>query len=206
MNRSRQRGETLVEVLVSLGVIAIIVSMTVALYMQMFQHYQKVAADVDAQSEARFAMGRATQAIRQAGTAPQVGNGIQPPVLSPTPNPNNATPLPQATAITFTDVSHFPGDADYLNTTYQTVTIAASGTPPPGHNYPDLTVTTFDMNGNQTGVTTIGRDVKSFLVTPVTESIYDIQIVTQPGSGLSQGGQIEQPYTLNSRVYISYYQ
>jgi prepilin-type N-terminal cleavage/methylation domain-containing protein len=196
------RGQTLVELLVALGVIAIIISMTVGLYVQMFNHYQKVAADVDAQSEARFAMGRATQALRQAGTSPI--NPPGPPVTYPTPAAGS-TP-PQATSVTFYDVASFPGDADYLNTTYQQVTITTSATPPPGHLNPDLVVTTYDMNGNQTGSTTIGRDVLHFYVYPVTQSIYDIQIITQPGSGISQGGTIEQPYTLNSRVYISYYQ
>ena len=168
----------------------------------MFNHYQKVAADVDAQSEARFAMGRATQALRQAGVAPQLGQ--VPPVTYPTPVPTG-TP-PQASSVTFYDVSSFPGDADYLNVNYQQITIAQAATPPPGHLYPDLVVSTYDLNGNLTGTATIGRDVKSFNVYPVTQSIYDLQIVTQPGSGIEQGGSIEQPFTLNSRVYISYYQ
>jgi hypothetical protein len=133
-----------------------------------------------------------------------LGAAYQMPVTYPTAVATG--PPPAATSVTFTDVASFPADADYLNTVYQQVTIAQTATPPPGHLYPDLDVTTYDLNGNVTGTTTIGRDVKSFNVYPVTESIYDIQIVTDPGSGISQGGTIEQPYTLNSRVYISYYQ
>lgn len=206
MSRNRsQRGQTLAELLISLAVIALIISMTVGLYVQMFNHYQKVAADVDAQSEARFAMGRATQALRQAGSSPALGAGNIAPVQNPTPAASGQ-PIPQATAVTFLDVSQFASDADYVNNTYQYVNITTSATPPPGHVYPDLVVTTSDMNNNVTGTTVIGHDIKSFLVMPVTQSIYDVQIITQPGSGLSQGGQIEQPYTLNSRVYISYYQ
>src|SRR6202023_2903121 len=72
---NRRRGQSLVEVLISLGVIAIILSMTTALYIQMFQHYTKTTSDVDAQSEARFAMGRVTQSLRQAMTSPQLPPG-----------------------------------------------------------------------------------------------------------------------------------
>jgi prepilin-type N-terminal cleavage/methylation domain-containing protein len=197
-----KRGHSLIELLISLGIVAVIISMTTGLYIQMFNHYQKVAADVDAQSDARFAMGRATQALRQATTSPI--NPPGPPVIFPTPGAGS-TPS-SATSVQFYDVRSMPADADYNNATYQIVTIALTATPPPGDLYPDLDVTTTDMSGNQLGVTTIGRNVESFTVYPVTDSIFDIQITTRPGSGISQGGQVEQPFTLNSRVYISYYQ
>lgn len=200
---NRQRGQTLVEVLVSLGVIAVILSMTTALYIQLFQHYNKTASDVDAQSEARFAMGRVTQALRQAGTDPNQPPG--PPVSNPTPNAGGTPPV--SGTLTFTEALGMPSDADYQNLTYQTVTITTGATSPPGHVYPDLYIYTYDANNNLTGTTTVGRDVKSFMVTPVTSSIYDIQITTAPPVGLSQNGGSPNPgFTLNSRVFISYYQ
>lgn len=198
-----RRGHTLVELLISLGIVTVIISMTVGLYMQMFNHYQKVSADVDAQADARFAMGRATQSLRQAVTSPVIFPA-EPPVISPTPN-GNATP-PAASSVTFLEIRSMPSTADYTQATYQQVTIAQTASPPPGDIYPDLDVTTDDLNGNQLSQVTIGRNVKYFTVYPVTDAIYDIQITTQPGSGLGQQGTIELPYTLNSRVYISYYQ
>jgi prepilin-type N-terminal cleavage/methylation domain-containing protein len=206
---NRQRGQTLVEVLISLAVISIILSMTTALYIQMFQHYSKTTSDVDAQSQARFAMGRVTQALRQAMTDPQLPPG--PPISYPTPT---SGPYPAyANSVTFTDAVSIPADADYQNSVYQNVTIATSATPPPGHLYPDLVITTSDLNNNPTGSTIIGRDIKSFTVYAVTQSIYDVQITTAPAVGISQNNSSPAPgvspypgFTLNSRVFISYYQ
>lgn len=204
MSAAKQRGQTLVEVLIALAVIAIILSMVTALYLQMFNHYDKTSSDVDAQSEARFAMGRVTQALRQAMTSPNLPPG--PPVTFPTPT---SAPSPAfANSVTFTDAVSMPSDADYLNATYQIVTIATTATPPPGHLYPDLVISTTDMNGNPTGSTTVGRDIKAFTVYAVTQSIYDIQITTAPpvGMGQNSAGSPNPGFTLNSRVFISYYQ
>lgn len=200
----RQRGQTLVETLISLAVISIILSMTTALYLQMFNHYSKTSSDIDAQSEARFAMGRVTQALRQAMTSPILPPG--PPVTYPTAPPAGATPALGLT-VTFIDAATIPANADYRNATYQCVTIATAATPPPGHVYPDLVLSTTDCNGNPTGSSTIGRDVKAFDVYAVTPSIYDVQITVAPPIGLSQGGNTQTAgFTLNSRVFISYYQ
>jgi prepilin-type N-terminal cleavage/methylation domain-containing protein len=200
----RQRGQTLVETLISLAVISIILSMTTALYIQMFNHYSKTSSDIDAQSEARFAMGRVTQSLRQAMTSPILPPG--PPVSYPTAPPAGATPALGLT-VSFTDASTIPSNADYRNAVYQNVTIGVSASPPPGHTYPNLVVTTTDINGNPTGSAIIGRDIKVFNVYAVTPSIYDVQITVAPPVGLSQGGGTQNAgYTLNSRVFISYYQ
>jgi len=200
----RQRGQTLVETLISLAVIAIILSMTTALYLQMFNHYSKTSSDIDAQSQARFAMGRVTQALRQAMTSPILPPG--PPVQYPTAPPSGQTPA-AGNSVTFYDAANIPANADYRNATYQIVTITTAATPPPGHPYPDLVISTTDMNGNPTGSATIGRDVKAFTVYAVTPSIYDVQITVAPPVGLSQNGGSPNPgYTLNSRVFVSYYQ
>ncbi len=210
MIKQRQRGQTLVEVLVALGVISIILSMVTALYIQMFNHYSKTSSDIDAQSQARFAMGRVTQALRQAMTDPNQPPG--PPVYAPTPNAN-ATP-PSSTSVTFMEATNMPTDANYQNLTYQWVVITQSATAPPGHNYPDLEIDTYDAlpppngNGNLTSTTTVGRDVESFNVYAVAQSVYDIQLTVAPPVGMNQNtGSTSNPgYTLNSRVFISYYQ
>ena len=210
MSKRTSRGQTLTEVLVALGVIAIILSMVTALYLQMFNHYNKTSSDIDAQGQARFAMGRVTQALRQAMTDPNQPPG--PPIYAPTPNAN-ATP-PVANSVTFMEAQSMPQDANYQNLTYQWVVITTSATAPPGHNYPDLEVDTYDAlpppngTGNLTSTTTVGRDVKAFNVYPVTQSIYDIQLTIAPPEGMSQntGSPSNPGYTLNSRVFISYYQ
>lgn len=205
-NKKDTRGQTLIELLVALGVIAIILSMTTAIYMQCFNHYFKVSADVDAQSEARMAMGRATQQLRQAMTDPNQPPG--PPIMYPTPN-NNPTP-PVANSVNFREISYMPPDADYNNATYQCVTIET--TPSPGRANPDLVVVKDDCAGTTLSTTTIGRDVSSFLVSPVTTSTYDVQITVTPQYGMEQGAQATpspgpvSSYTVNSRIFVSYYQ
>ena len=209
MSDRRRRGQTLVEVLVSVGVIAVILSIVTALYLQMFNHFAKTSSDVDAQAQARFAMGRVTQALRQAMTDPNQPPG--PPVLNPTPNAN-ATP-PVSSTITFMEAEAMPTDADYQNLNYQYVTITTSATAPPGHVYPNLVIDDYNGDPNNGGTLTsetiVGRDVKSFAVMPVTQSIYDVQLTVAPPVGMGQNsvaGTANPGYTLNSRVFISYYQ
>ncbi|HEY7993231.1 MAG TPA: prepilin-type N-terminal cleavage/methylation domain-containing protein [Candidatus Eremiobacteraceae bacterium] len=200
------RGLSLVEVMVATAVIGVILSLTTALYLQLFGHYAKTSSDVDAQSDARQAMGRVTQALRQAMVNPNDPNA-PPPVSYPTPN-GNPTP-PVANSVTFTEAAGLPADADYRKITTQTVTIQLTATPPPGHLYPDLVINTFDANNTLTASTTVGRDVKSFAVMPVTQSIFDIQITTAPPIGMAQNsaaGVTAAQFTLNSRIFISYYQ
>ena len=192
--------------LVAVAVIGIILSLTTALYLRLFGHYAKTASDVDAQSDARQAMGRVTQALRQAMANPNNPNA-GPPVSYPTPN-SNATP-PVANSVTFTEAAGLPADADYREITSQTVTIQLSATPPPGHLYPDLEIDTYDANNNLLSSATVGRDVESFEVMPVTPSIYDVQITTAPPIGMAQNnstGVTASSFTLNSRIFISYYQ
>jgi prepilin-type N-terminal cleavage/methylation domain-containing protein len=204
--RPAQRGQTLMELMVSLGVISIILSMTTALYIQMFNHFGKVSADVNAQSEARFAMGRAADELRQAMSDPNQAVPA-PPVSFPLP-PVGATPTP-ASDVQFTMAHTIPGTADYNNLTYDTVDIQTAATPAPGHVFPNLILTRTPPNGIAT-TTVIGRDVESFFVVPVTNSIYDIQVVCAPPEGITNIGQANQTirssFTVNTRVFISYYQ
>lgn len=204
--RHARRGLTIVEVLVACAVIGIILSLTTALYEQLFGHFEKTSSDVDAQSEAREAMSLVTQQLRQAMSDPNNPNA-PPPISYPTPN-GNATP-PVANSVTFTKAAGLPADADYRNLTTDTVTIQTSATPPPGHLYPDLVIDTYDSNNNLLSETVVGRDVKAFDVMPVTQSIVDIQLTTAPPIGMEQnsaGGKTAASFTLNSRVFISYYQ
>ena len=196
----------MIEVIVACAVIGIILSMTTALYEQLFNHYAKTSSDVDAQSEAREAMSLVTQQLRQAMSDPNNPNA-PPPISYPTPN-GNPTP-PVANSVTFTKAAGLPADADYRELTTETVTIAPQATPPPGHLYPDLAIDTYDAGGNLLSETIVGRDVKSFEVMPVTPSIVDLQITTAPPIGMTQNsssGKTASTFTLNSRIFISYYQ
>jgi Tfp pilus assembly protein PilW len=208
--RQAQRGQTLVALLVALGVISIILSMTTALYIQMFNHYQKVATDVNAQSEARFAMGRATQALRQAMTDPNQAQQL--PVVYPTAGPSGATPT-AAPFVQFQVASNMPSDANFNNLTYQNEELTTSMTGVPSGQNPNLVLETFDPTFTTvTSTSIIGRDVSNFAVIPVTPWIYDVQITVTPAYGMSQGNQanfssgVISSYTVNSRVFISYYQ
>jgi prepilin-type N-terminal cleavage/methylation domain-containing protein len=206
-SKRAQRGETLVELMVSLGIVAIILSMTTALYVQMFNHYQKVATDVNAQSEARFAMGRATQALRQAMTDPNQTNQL--PVVYPTAGPSGASPSPAA-YVRFQVATNMPANADFTALTYQNEELTTSSTGVPAGQNPNLVLNVWDSNwANILSTSIIGRDVKSFVVVPMSPQIYDLQMTIVPPYGMSQGAQASTPtssFVINSRVYISYYQ
>ncbi|HXW77591.1 MAG TPA: type II secretion system protein [Candidatus Eremiobacteraceae bacterium] len=201
-----QRGETVIEMLVSLGVVAIILSMTTALYIQLFNHFQKVSTDVNAQSEARFAIGRAAQALRQAMTDPNQANQI--PIISPTPLATG-TP-PSSNDVRFQVASNMPSDADFTALTYQNEEITTSSTGVAAGENPNLVLNVWNSAWTSiTSTSIIGRDVENFQVIPVTAWIYDLQITVVPPYGMSMAQQSSTPtssFTVNSRVYISYYQ
>ena len=206
-SKARGRGMTIVEVMTSMFILAILMSAAVALYIQGSQHFARTSVDLDAEREARFAMGAATAELRQA--MPQFGLTGSVPVVSPTAGP---TPAPVATAVTFhkvEDIASAVSSGNQLDTTklhYDTMTIYIdpSATPPA-----NLVEDGTDSNGNTLPRRILGRDVLTFEVTPQARDAYDVKIVTAPlirVDLLDAKNPSLHHYTLTSTVFISYFQ
>jgi hypothetical protein len=189
--RAAARGITVVEMLITLGVIGLVLTLTVALFQLTTHHFSKTTTDLSGEQEARIAMSRVTKELRQAMPDPNLPPA--PPVLAPMPSAT-ATPYVQ-----FTEAEPF-SSADYRVVSYDTVTIFMS-TPPPGHQYNDLIMKVASPNGPATS-TVIGNDVVSFGVQAIYQDTLDITLTVSPP--IRQDLTVK-PYTLNTRVFVSYY-
>jgi prepilin-type N-terminal cleavage/methylation domain-containing protein len=201
--RSGARGMTLLETLSAMFILAILMTAAVSLYIQGSQHFARTTNDLDAEREARAAMGATTAELRQA-MAPRGGLPITP-IISPT------TPQPMATAVRFTEVEDISSavvsgdqlDLSLLKYDTMTIHIDPSATPPA-----NLVEDGLDSNGNALPRRILGREVLSFEVTPQAIDAYDIKVVTAPNVRLDlrdpNNPSLHQ-YTLTSTVYISYF-
>ena len=199
----RARGMTLVEVMSSMFILAILMSTAVALYIQGSQHFARTSVNLDAEREARAAMGATTGELRQA-MAHYPPDNTQP-VISP------STPQPAATAVVFYKVEDIASavtagnqlDTSKLRYDRMTIRIDPSATPPA-----NLVEDGVDANNNVLPERVIGRDVLDFEVTPQALDAYDVKIVTAPlvrKDLLDPKNPSLYQYTLTSTVYISYF-
>ena len=201
--RSGARGMTLLETLSAMFILAILMTAAVSLYIQGSQHFARTTNDLDAEREARAAMGATTAELRQA-MAPRGGPPVAP-IISPT------TPQPMATAVKFSEVEDISSavvsgtqlDTSLLRYDTMMIHIDPSATPPA-----NLVEDGFDSNGNALPQRILGREVLTFEVTPQALDAYDIKIVTAPNVRLDlrdpNNPSLHQ-YTLTSTVYISYF-
>ncbi len=203
--RAARRAMTIVEVMIAMTVLAILMTAAVSLYIQASQHFARTSVDLDAEREARYAMGAATSELRQA--MPRPGPQLAQPVISPT------TPMPAATAVTFTKVDDIASavdangqlDMNKLDANYDTMTIHLDTSASP---LPLLVEDGIDGHGNALPQRILGRDVITFLVTPQSVDTYDLKIVTAPlirQDLLDSNNPNLHHYTLTSTVYISYF-
>jgi prepilin-type N-terminal cleavage/methylation domain-containing protein len=202
--RSGARGMTLLETLSAMFILAILMTAAVSLYIQGSQHFARTTNDLDAEREARAAMGATTAELRQA-MAPRGGLPIAP-IISPT------TPQPMATEVSFHEVQDIASavvSGDQLDTSLlkydrMTIHIDPSATPPANLVEDGIDEST----GKALPQRILGREVLSFEVTPQAIDAYDIKIVTAPNVRLDlrdpNNPSLHQ-YTLTSTVYISYF-
>jgi prepilin-type N-terminal cleavage/methylation domain-containing protein len=212
------RALTIVEVLVAMAILGIIMTVALGLYLQGDTHFAKTSVDLDAEREARAAMGYTAGELRQAMPVYGVNSN---PVVAPTAWSSGASPTPTA-AVTFYKIEPGVGISGAVTGTtidptklvYECVTIQT--TPDPAipasgpTNPPLLQETIYQPNCATVKETRIiGHDVATFAVTPLTAASYDIQIETAPiirHDLQSTANPTFNTYTLNSTIFISYYQ
>jgi prepilin-type N-terminal cleavage/methylation domain-containing protein len=207
--RPRSSGFTLVEVMIAMTILGIITSVALALYIQGSKHFARTTTDLDAEREARAAMGYTVSELRQA--MPRFGVQNDVPVVSPTAP---AIPIPSPTPtsqVVFWKVDSIANavSGTTINTgalAYDKVVIEPD---PLASSAPDnLMEFVSDASGKLLSSRIIGRDVETFAVTPIRADSYDIKITTAPNirkDMLDPANPSLYTYTLSSTVFISYY-
>jgi prepilin-type N-terminal cleavage/methylation domain-containing protein len=204
------RGLTLVEVMTAMFILVILTTMAVSLYIQGSQHFARTSTDLDAEREARAAMGYTEAELRQAMPPIGVPGGV--PVVSPVA-PVIANPSPTPTSqVVFYKVADIASavSGTTINVgalTYDKVVIE----PDPTASAPpcNLIEYVYDETGSTLLDTRIiGHDVQTFAVTPLRPDSYALQIVTAPNirkDMLDPTNPGLYTYSLTSTVFISYY-
>jgi hypothetical protein len=219
MDRRRpSRGLTLAEILWAMTMLVLMLSMALGLFIEGERHYNKTSVDLDAEREARAAMGYTEAELRQAMPLP--GAAAAAPVIYPTAWPLGASPTPTS-AVSFYKVDTTKGLAfattgttiNMNNIQYDCVVIQQTpapsppvGTPP---NPPLLQETIYNSNCTTVLSTRIiGHDVSQFDVTPLTTGSYAIELTTAPvirKDWQSSPQPTLNTFTLDSTILISYY-
>jgi Tfp pilus assembly protein PilW len=180
-----RRGNTIVEGLITVGIISLILSLTVEMFMQTVRHSQKTITDYSAESEARIAMTKVANDLRQA--MPAVSSGGLPVTSPVTPASGTATAAP---SVTFTEADSLTS-ANFTDPPFDTVTIA--------WNSANDTITRV-VNGGT--ATVLEHDVTAFSVLPLSFDEYQVNLTVNP----PHPPEISSPpFNVVSSVFISYY-
>jgi len=180
-----ERGTTMVEGLITVGIISLILTLTTAMFIQTVRHSEKTMTDLSAESQARIAMTKVANDLRQAMPAPGAA-GL--PVISPVaPTTGTATPQP---SVTFTEVDSLSA-ANFTNPPFDTVTIS--------WNVPQSTITR-SVNGGPPQV--LEHDVTAFSVLPLNFDEYQVNLTVAP---THRAEVSSPPFTVVSSIFISYY-
>ncbi|MBC5824548.1 MAG: type II secretion system protein [Candidatus Eremiobacteraeota bacterium] len=209
----KRRGFTIVELLIAMGILGLILTLSISEFSLVVRHFSKTSADLDAERSARNMMARVQKEVRQAmpqlsftggagspcdAIVPQASPGASP---SPTPAP---TPTSEITCWQADDVSS--SDPTKQSGHYDKVTINLSATAPPGRPAANrnLMMTKTDYNGNVGTPVVMGLDVTNFSVTPKAQNVFDIAITVDPVRRADMTNP-PGPFTLQSSAFISYY-
>ncbi len=181
-----ERGTTIIEGLITVGIISLILTLTTAMFIQTVRHSEKTITDLSAESQARIAMTKVANDLRQA-MPPYGTSGL--PVISPVYPTTGTVATPQP-SVTFTEVDSLSA-VNFTNPPFDTVTI--------GWNVPQRTITR-TVNGGSPQV--LEHDVTSFSVLPLNFDEYQVNLTVAPPHRAEVSSP---PFAVVSSIFISYY-
>jgi prepilin-type N-terminal cleavage/methylation domain-containing protein len=151
-----QRGNTLVELLMAMVVLAIVMSLAAFEFRSVITQHEFVQSHLDAEEQARIAMARMTAAVKQSSVDISDFSLPNGPVISPTSTPDSKIQYYQVSGLTPDDLPTAAAGAplpcyNVVTLAYQTPapketegtvaeTIAPVGAPCPNFTYPPSTV------------------------------------------------------------------
>jgi len=202
--RAKTRGFTIVEMLISMSIMGLVLSLAIVEFVMVFNHNSLMTADLTADQNGRIVMSRVTNELREG--MPDVTDYTTP----ATPPPIVSAPTPAASAVPVQTVA-FWRVHDGTGGLDDPVAIPtdAFGNPTPCYDQVSLvydpvahTITrtvTLKTNANcptpQTTTNIVASNVSSFGATAPSANLIDIDLQTTD----SKGGSI---YDLNSQVAV----
>ena len=204
MAPTKPRGFTVPELLISMTIMGIVLALAVLEFAMVFNHNTLMNANLSADQNARIAMAKVTNELRQAMpdfTDYSTGQMVVSPTAPPT-----ATAASPVTTVQFYRVHNGPGG---LTTPVPT---DSAGNPIPCYDLVTLTwdstaktitktvalVTNTNCPNAATTSNIIARNVTNFGVTAQTDTLFDIDLQT----AASRGGY--GVYDLNTQVALGY--
>jgi prepilin-type N-terminal cleavage/methylation domain-containing protein len=181
------RGFTIIEMGISMLIIGVVLTFATVEFKQVVMHFTKTDTSVFADREARFAMARVCDELRQASQASNLTN-------PPAPVTEPLTGAGSLTDVKFYKVHPPITSADYTALTYDTVEIQLDSTK---HQITET------WNGDPTTKTVLGGDVQALSFTALSAGEYTVDITVQASTYNVQ--YTSKPISLESSVFISYY-
>ncbi len=205
--RKRPRGFTIVEMLISMTIMGLVLALAVVEFAMVFNHNSLTSANITAEANARIAMAKVTNEMRQA--MPDVTDFTTPPypmVVTPTAPPASTAP---GTAQT---IQYYRVDNGSAGLTASPIPVDANGNPVPCY---DLITLTYDpvgqtitrtiqlvTNTNCTAPSTtndvLARNVVGFTVSAESGTLFDVDLQTRATKGAYN------IYDLNTQVALGY--
>jgi prepilin-type N-terminal cleavage/methylation domain-containing protein len=205
---SATAGFTLVELMVSLTILALVLALSAVEFPQVWSHFSRSSQQLDAERTARVVMTRVTDEFRQAMPDQTDNPTSQQPIVSPlcpgTCQPSDQTGS-QDTSVAFyraRDLRGSPGSIPVTNgrptPAYDRVIISYDAASRHLNQY----VVAASFVGPSPAPEVIGQNVTNFVVTPKgSEYQFDLTVTSPPSGNQSTA----QSFKLTSSVYVSYY-
>jgi type II secretory pathway pseudopilin PulG len=201
---SQQRGMTIVELLISFGILLLVLGLATALFTQAFRHSTMTTENMTNEQLARVAMARINNTLSQATVDV---NSV---------DTNNGTPAPSVIgSVTFPSATSTPAIAFFRVQTLNPSAMPTGSTNAPNPSYwvhiisydpvgkqINEYVTTwanYNANGASPAPVALAYNVTNFGVMQVTTSEYQFQITLDNTTNPTQA---EAPYTLVDNVHL----
>jgi prepilin-type N-terminal cleavage/methylation domain-containing protein len=201
---NNRRGFTIVELLISMTILGLVLGLAIIEFAMVFNHNNLMNANLTADQNARIAMAKVTNELRQA--MPDITDSSTGTiVVTPTAPPPSTAPAP-VTTVSFYRVHNGAGGL------VTPVPTSAAGDPTPCYDLVTLTydpvaktiskTVTLQTNAicttASTATTVLARNIVGFGVTAETATLFDVDLQTVASNG-NYG-----IYDLNSQVAMGY--
>lgn len=203
-DRTHQHGMTIVELLISFGVLLLVLGLAIALFSKAFAHSTMTTENMSNEQLTRVAMARINNSLSQAT------------VDANSSDTNNGTPAPSVIgSVTFPTATSTPAIAFFRVKTLDPAAIPTGSTNAPnppyyvhiisydpvGRQINEYTTTwaTYNAGGASPSPVPLAYNVTNFGITQITTSEYQFQITI---NNISNPTQAEAPYTLVDNVHL----
>lgn len=203
MNRLTQRGMTVIELLISFGVLLLVLGLATVLFKQAFTHITLTTENMTNEQSARVAMARVNMSLSQASVdanSTDTANGTPAPAVI-----SSFAPATSAPAITYYRVYTLDPTAIQTGTTnapepqYYVHIISYDAVAQQVKEYSMDYQTVYKVGGPSPAPVILAKNVTDFGVMAISPLEYQFQITI---NNIDNPTQAEAPYTLVDNVHL----